>query len=225
MTPTVALPSSANVTGGIRNFGELGNDVDGDCVCAGTEHNVDCKGTTLASRWRKIKYLLGFKPPSSVYTVELYTEFLATLGEKPGPDMGIYCSQWFPWLKAKGLIVDWGMVKGDLRQAMIDYRGIVLTLELTQNAWQYFPSGKPWDVGPNPNDQPSPSLGHAVMLCEYTPDLLTVVTWGALQSMTYDFWTTCGQGAYVFVSPEDKKRLNASDYQALVTKTAALPKA
>lgn len=225
--PTVVLPSSANVTGGIRNFGELYNDVDGDCVCAGTEHNVDCKGTTLLSRWKRVKYLLGFKPVTSAYTLELYSEFLATLGEKPGPDMGVNCQQWFRWLKEQGLIVEWGIVdykKIALKKAMIDYRGVVLTLSLTQNAYQQFPSGKPWDVSSDPNDQPDPSLGHAIMLCEYNAELLTAVTWGQLQAMTYDFWKACGNGAFVFVSPEDKKRLSMKDYQDLVSATSALPR-
>jgi hypothetical protein len=220
------LPSNANVTGGIRNFGELYNQIDGDCVCAATGHNSDCKGTTLASRWQNIKYLLGFKPVTAHFTLGLYTSFLKSLGEAPGPDMGVNCQQWFPWLKENNFIVEWGMVNYKttaLKQAMIDYRGVVLTLSLTPNAYQNFPSGEPWEVGPG--DQPDPSLGHAIMLCEYTPELLTSVTWGRLQSMTYDFWKTCGNGAFVFVSSLDQERLGISDYADLVAKTAALPKA
>ena len=39
------------------------------------------------------------------------------------------------------------------------------------------------------------------------------------------FWSACGNGAFVFVSPEDKERLSLVDYNALLAETAALPKA
>jgi hypothetical protein len=224
----MTIPTSANVTGGIRNFGAFGNDVDGDCVCAATEHIRMCKGVTQQSRLKHVLYRLGFKPPTGVYTMDLYTQYLATLSEKPSPETGVDPAQWFAWLKAQGLVVDWGLILNydlpTLQQAMIDYRGFLLAIELTDNAYNDVTPSKPWDVGPGEYDQPNPQLSHAVAVVEYSGLLQTCVTWGYLKAMTDSFVKTCWEGAVVFVTVEDKERLSAGAYEALLEATAALPK-
>jgi hypothetical protein len=52
--------------------------------------------------------------------------------------------------------------------------------------------GSLWDVVGNPatdaNSQPGSWGGHAVIVIAYDADTLTVVTWGALQKMSWRFW-------------------------------------
>src|ERR1035437_4395147 len=108
----MTLPATADVRGGIRNWGMLGNDGTGGSVCAATEHLEMVHNLATTSSWKKLLYRLGFKPPSTKFTLELYTEFLATLGEKP-PETGINPEQWFPWLLTKGSITEWQAVALD----------------------------------------------------------------------------------------------------------------
>ncbi len=222
----MTLPASANVTGGIRNFGELGNDVDGDCVCAATEHIRMCKAVTNASRLKKVLYQLGFKPPSGKYTLELYAEWLLTQNEKPGPEVGVQPVLWLQWLEAQGLIDAYGVLPLDLptiKQAMVDYRGVIQCIYLTNNAYNDITPKLPWNVGPGKYDQPNYALAHAVALVEYNPTVETVVTWGALKAMTNAFESACTYGALVFVDEEDEKRLAPGAYADLVAATKALP--
>lgn len=224
----MTTPLSGNVTGGIRNFGALGNDEDGDCVDAAVEHIVMCKSTTMASRWKKILYYLGYKPPSTKYTLALYAEYLATLGEKPGPETGVDPGSYLAWLLAQGDITSWGIIKPEAaNQAILDYRGILAAVALTTNSYEGKP-GALWIVGPNAKDQPNPQLGHGIAIVEYTPTEYTCVTWGYLQDMTVEYLDTCSGpnfGAlFVFTTTEDEDRLGHDAYIALVAATNALPK-
>ena len=223
------LPSSANVTGGIRNFGPFYNDVDGDCVCAATEHVRMCKGVAQDSKLKHVLYRLGFKPPTGIYTFDLYAQYLATLSQKPGPETGVNPAGWMAWLKSQNLIEDWGLIldydQAVLQQAMLDYRGYIQCVYLTDNAYHDVTPKLPWSVGPDTYDQPNYQLSHAIATVEYTPTLFTSVTWGYLKSATVGFIKECWSGAVVFVTVEDQERLSLEAYDALLTKTAALAKA
>src|ERR1035437_7965638 len=105
----MTLPATADVRGGIKNWGMLGNDVNGDCVCAATEHLEMVHNLATTSSWKKLLYRLGFKPPSTKFTLELYTEFLAPVGKKP-PEPGTNRGQWSPWLLTKEIIRGWQAV-------------------------------------------------------------------------------------------------------------------
>jgi hypothetical protein len=198
----MTLPATADVRGGIRNWGMLGNDVNGDCVCAATEHLEMVHNLATTSSWKKLLYRLGFKPPSTKFTLELYTEFLATLGEKP-PETGINPEQWFPWLLTKGIITEWQAVALDapsVQQALIDWKGCLIALMLTDHAYQYTFTKEPWEM--LPGDVPDPKNGHAVALVSYNQTDYGVVTWGRMKSMTNEFAAAypagCVYGCWVF---------------------------
>lgn len=193
MTPTVI-----DVRGGIRKWGMLGNDVDGDCVVAATEHLQMIHNLATTSTWKRLLYRLGFKPPSTQFTLDLYTRFLASLGET-GPSTGIYPGQWFPWLKAQGIITDWQAIALDptsVRQALLDWKGCLLALELTSYSYNNTFGNVPWEV--RPGDVPNPNLGHAVALVSSNETDYGVVTWGRMKSMTNEFFTECVNGCWVF---------------------------
>jgi hypothetical protein len=177
----------------------LGNDVDGDCVVAATEHLEMVHHLAVTSTWKKLLYRLGFKPPSTKFTVALYTKFLASLGEK-GPLTGIYPGQWFPWLKAQGIITDWKEIPTDaveIKQAMIDWKGCVLSLALTSYAYNNTFGNVPWEIR-GPEDTANPNLEHAVALVTFDETDYGVVTWGRMKSMTDQFFSTCVNGCWVF---------------------------
>lgn len=220
-------PDSANVTGGIRNFGVLGNDVDGDCVVAAVEHIVMCKSVQKASKWKHVLYRLGFKPPSTKFTLALYAKYLLTLSEKPGPETGVDPGSFFAWLLAQEMITSWGIVTPDqCDQAIIDYRGVLAAICLTTDNYENVGPKGIWEVGPN--NQPNPQLGHGIALVEFTQTLYTCVTWGYLQRMTVACLDISSGpnfgGLFVFTTTEDEDRLGHDAYVSLVAATNALPK-
>jgi hypothetical protein len=188
-----------------------------------------CKSVQAASKWKHVLYRLGFKPPSTQYTLGLYAQYLATLGEKPGPDTGVDPGGYLAWLLAQGLITSWGIVPlSGVNQAIIDYRGVLAAVALTHNAaYNIGPNGI-WIVGPQAVDQPNPSLGHGIALVEYTPTNYTCVTWGYLQKLSLAFLQLCAGpqfgACFVFTTNEDEARLGTAAYNALVAATNALPR-
>jgi hypothetical protein len=192
-----------NARGPIRFWSALGNDADGDCVVAGTENIRICQNLLSTSTFKKLLYKIGFRPPHTAYSLELYAEYLATLNEKPSPNTGIDPTGWFEWCKTKGLITAWGAVdiknQDAVKEAVVKYRGVLLTLELTYNSWRdaYY-TKKTWTVGTDKNDQPNPTLNHAVALVDYTPGYFGIVTWGLFRTFSVDYYDACVNGVYWF---------------------------
>ena len=219
---SLVLPLHADVRHGIRVWPSEGNFVYGDCVVAAFEHLRMVKGTSNASSWKKLLYQIGFRPPHTPYSIEIYAKYLATLNQKPSPTIGVDPNTFFPWAEENKLITAWGTVNVDktfvdangltmrdrLHQAMIDYRGVMTSIELTTDAYQNFENGKPWDVGPSPADQPNPNLGHETALVAYGPELDSVVTWGQMKSQTAAFTEDTTYQAFVFLDAQDISRPN-----------------
>jgi len=173
----------------------LGNDTNGDCVVAATEHLEMIHHLATTSSWKRLLYRLGFKPPSTKFTLALYNEFLKSQGQ--APNTGIDPANWFVWLKANGIITDYKQVSLDaVEQALIDWKGCLLGLELTPTAYNGTFGNVPWEIGPG--DVPNPNLFHAVALVTYNTTDYGCVTWGRMKSMTNEFFTTCAFGCWVF---------------------------
>jgi hypothetical protein len=64
---------------------------------------------------------------------------------------------------------------------------------------------QPWSVppgGPTGDGKPGSWGGHAVPVVAYDTRGLTVVTWGALQVMTWSFWDTYCDEGYAIISKD-----------------------
>jgi hypothetical protein len=64
---------------------------------------------------------------------------------------------------------------------------------------------QPWSVPPggtNGDGKPGSWGGHAVPVVAYDARGLTVVTWGALQTMTWSFWEAYCDEAYAILSAD-----------------------
>lgn len=218
----MTLPLHYDVRNGVWRWHSMGNFVYGDCVVAAFEHLRMVKGTSNASSWQKTLYRAGFRPPHTPYAIEVYAEYLATQGQKPGPTIGIDPLTFLPWAQEHNLILAWGSVNVDksfvdanglgmrdrLHQAMIDYDGVMLSIELTNDAYQNFENRTPWHVGPAPADQPNPVLGHETALVAYTPQLDSVVTWGQMKSQTAAFTEATTYQGFVFLDAQDTAKPN-----------------
>ena len=211
------LPLSYDVRNGIRRWGSMGNFIDGDCVIAAFEHLRMVKGVANASSWKKLIYQVGFRPPHTPYALEIYAKYLATQNQKPGPNTGVDPLLFFPWAQENNLITAWGTVNVDptfvdaaglsmrdrLHQAMINYRGVMTSIDLTENAYNYYMLRTPWHVGTRTADKPNPYLAHETALVAYGPALDEVITWGRMKSQTPAFTETCTYQAFVFLDEQD----------------------
>ncbi len=207
-------------TGGLRRYGWKGNNVDGDCVVASLEDLRMAKATAAASTIEKILYHVGFRPPGDAYTLDIYAQYLATLGEVPGPDVGVYVDGFLRWCIAHQpapLVLAWGRVDlsqdvdATIRALALQYTGAMLTIELTYNSWANFFQRTPWDVGPTSQDQPSPALWHEVALVRATADYDVVATWDQNKLATPAYMQLCARSCYVVLMHEDTWRPGFAD--------------
>lgn len=200
----MALPLHYDVRRGLKNWQSLGNMVYGDCVVAAYLHLVMVHNVATSSTWKKFLYRLGFTPPSNKFAVQQYTDFLATLNEKPSGTMGVDPLTFFTWLKSTGQINDFQQIPigfspfalDNVHEAMIQWNGCMLVLNLTNRAYDTGLEHIPWTI--EPGDTPNPMLGHAIALVAYNPEMNGIVTWGMMKEMSNDFFTTCVYGCWVF---------------------------
>ena len=85
------------------------------------------------------------------------------------------------------------------------FGGCYIGLALPKTAQAQTSNKQIWSVptgGPTGDGAPGSWGGHAVPVVAYDSRSLTVVTWGALQTMTWGFWAAYCDEAYAILSPD-----------------------
>jgi len=191
----------------IRRWGGLGNLIDGDCTVAAYYHVIMALNVLNGSSFKKIIYRLGFRVPGTKFALKEYTAYLATLGQKPGPESGVAVDGFLNWQKAQGNVLGWAYVvpagatltESALRAALDNFGGVILAGDLTSTAYNQM--ANPWVL--NAGDVPNPNLGHAVAFLDYNDTVDRIVTWGKWHAMTIAFRELCFDSAFVFVNKND----------------------
>lgn len=201
-------PPSADVTGGLTDWGMLGNDRYGCCGVAAFEHIRMAKALCSVADGLPT-FEEGFEVPTTASTESLYFTYGKAQGE-PGtkPDEGVANSDFLKWLFDQGFI-EWfaeldAKDQDVVNQAMIDCRGVLIAVSLTDDAEQLFSAHEPWTV--SNGERPDPSEGHDIALLAYDDTSDTYATWGALEPATLAWSTACVSEAWVFGSREDGER-------------------
>lgn len=203
-----APPPSGDVTGGLREWGMLGNDQYGCCGPAATMHARMAKALVSVQDGTPT-FEPGFVVPTAEYTEALYFGYGRAMGE-PGtqPDQGVENASWLRWLFGQGLIGWYAELDptdpDEVHQAMLDCRGVLVAVQLTDDAEQLFGQHQPWTLAQG--EQPNPQEGHDILLVRYGPEGDTFVTWGALQEATVPWDASCITDAWCFGTPEDAQR-------------------
>ena len=187
---------------GITDWGMDGNDQYGDCGPAATDHGNAAKLDTTS-----VVGTLG--QPVYPTTLDTYFAYGIAQGEPPPhPDQGVDNSSWFGFLYQKGVLGKGGYGEvplSELDHYAIDFNGVVLGVQLSDNAQQQFQQGIAWG---QPGDSPDPNLGHDILLIGLdVGGGGTVVTWGALQKVTAAFLQNFVTDAWAFLDEDDANRV------------------
>lgn len=232
----VGAVTSPPPTGDVRNslvdIGMLGNDVYGDCGPAATEHIRMVQGIMSVVNG-KPQWEPGFRPPHTAYTEGLYFAYGRTQGE-PGlyPDYGVDNQSWLLWLFQHGYIEGFAEVditptvingltgQQRMHRAMLDFRGCLVGVRLTDDAEQLFNDHKPWTTANG--ESPDPEEGHDICLTAYDETYDVYGTWGAWQEATLDWTRVCANECYVILTKVLADRAGY-DFNAAVEKLKAYP--
>jgi hypothetical protein len=218
-------PASADYTG-FPNPGMLGNDQYGDCVEAGNGHMV------------MQQTFFGQGSEFTVTTSDALNEYTRITGfnpADPNTDQGTMIQDGLNDLRKNGFsghkIAAFAQLDptkiDDVKLAVAEFGAVSIGFAFPQSAMNQFNTGKPWDVVKG-----SPiEGGHCVIVMGYDAQYLYVITWGAVQKMTYAFWNEYvvrqGGEAWAVIDQEwvnqaSGKDVEGVDLQAFGAQFAAL---
>lgn len=189
-------------------WGVLANDRLGDCTCAGVAHK------RIGDIYYARDEILQVTDPE---VIGLYENFGYNPAD-PSTDQGASCQDVLEFWQKNGFlgekIVAFAKVdlsnRAEVCQAIAIFGQLYCGLQVPQSAEDQTNAGEPWSVVPG-----SPNLGgHCMTVGGYNEDGPSGVTWGQVQSMTWEFFTSQFDECWVLVSP-DFIAANGLDVQGL----------
>ena len=201
-TALPAPPATFDLTGKIKSWGMMDNDQIGDCTCAAAGHllmewtaNAGKKMFTPTDKQIVAAYsaITGYNPTTGANdngAVEIDVLNYWRQSGIAGHKIGAYVA-----LEPSNHI--------HVMDSVYIFEGCYIGLQLPISAQAQVQNHQPWSVppgGPNGDGKPGSWGGHAVPVVAYDARGVTVVTWGALQVMTWSFWETYCEEAYAIVS-------------------------
>jgi hypothetical protein len=217
LTPYLAVsaaPASVDYYTGIPSIGMLGNDEWGDCTCAGDGHIVE------QQTW------FGLRKEQVVSTAQALAAYTAISGFDPnaGPpddnptDRGATVESALNYLRKHGIggfkIAAYGEVPVDqprlIKQAVYEFGCLSIGMDVPESAMTQFEAGKPWvPVKGSPVEG-----GHCVIVVGYDLDWIYVITWGAVQRMSWSFWNEYVQEAHAPIAADWESKSGAVSLEA-----------
>jgi hypothetical protein len=191
-----------DVTGGITDWGMLGNGPDATC----TSHPDGVGDCTFAGRqhYRMAKAAAGGLQETWETSNELVAEYLAyDKGQDRGANMADLLLYWY----RAGTILAFAPVDhtdpAAVDAAMAAFHGAYVGVNLTDDADKLFSDHQPWTV--DEGEQSDPNDGHCIVkVAADGGQFDTWVTWGAAQQSTLDWTRACLEEAWVVICHEDE---------------------
>lgn len=200
LSPTAAqAPPSQDWYKGVTSWGMLANDNLGDCTIASKFHDLQVAFLNTVGP-------IEFSDADAIKYYGLWDGYVA--GDPSTDQGGIILDVLNSWhkhrLNGHRLFaytsidpVHFQHIKKAIQLFGIVDIGIALPISAQQQV------GRVWDVvdnPPDPNDvEPGSWGGHDVSVCAYDPEGVTVITWGAMQKMTWPFWRKYVDEAYALI--------------------------
>lgn len=206
ITPALpAPPASFDLTQKIgASWGMMVNDQIGDCTCAAASH--------LLMEWTANAGKKMFTPTDK----QIVAAYSAITGYNPATganDNGAQEIDVLNYWRQSGIA---GHKIGafvalepanhiHIMDSVYIFEGSYIGLQLPISAQAQTQNNQPWSVppgGPTGDGKPGSWGGHAVPVVAYDARGVTVVTWGALQTMTWSFWEAYCEEAYAILSKD-----------------------
>lgn len=206
LTPALpAPPPTADLTKKVgSSWGMMANDQIGDCTCAAAGHlimewtaNAGKKMVTPADKQIIAAYsaITGYNP--------------VTGANDNGAQEIDVLNYWRQTGIASDKISAYVALEPSNHTHIMDsvyiFEGCYIGLQLPKTAQAQTQNHQPWSVppgGPTGDGKPGSWGGHAVPVVAYDARSVTVVTWGALQTMTWGFWAAYCDEAYAILSTD-----------------------
>lgn len=189
-------------------FTMLGNDQYGDCVEAEFAHQLQIWITRAGGKFT----------PDSTNVLGAYSALTGFNPNVPGTDRGTdmlsACNYWRS-TGMNGFEIDSflevnPLIRSDVQDCIAYYGGLDIGIQMPLSAQaQSSPTGK-WHVTSGPSSVAGSWGGHCVVLCGYDAQNLYAVTWGYIQSMTWQFFQTYCDEAFVMLAHEWIENTGAS---------------
>jgi hypothetical protein len=186
----------------VASWGMLGNDQWGDCTCAGDGHI--CEQQTGIGLGQELVVTTG-------QALDIYSA-ISGFNPNDGPpgsnptDQGATVQSAIEYLVKPGIgafrIAAYGQVAvtdmAKIKLAVYEFGCLSIGINLPDSAMTQFNAGQPWTpVSGSPIDG-----GHCVIVVGYDADWIYVVTWGAVQKMSYAFWTEYVEEAWAPIAQD-----------------------
>jgi hypothetical protein len=197
-------PASVDLTAKVQTWGMMQNDQIGDCTCAAAGHlimewtaNAGKKMVTPTDKQIVAAYsaITGYNPATGANdngAVEIdvlnYWRQTGIAGHKIGAYVALEPSN-----------------HSHIMDSVYIFEGCYIGLQLPISAQDQVKNHQTWSVPPGGaigDGKPGSWGGHAVPVVAYDSRGVTVVTWGALQTMTWSFWETYCEEAYAILSKD-----------------------
>ena len=195
-------PDSYDVGTKVQSWGMMENDQIGDCTCAAAGHlimewtaNAKARMVTPADKQIVAAYsaITGYNPATGAndngaqeIDVLNYWRQTGIAGHKISAYMALEPSN-----------------HNHIMDSVYIFGGCYIGVQLPKSAQAQTQNHQPWSVPPGGttgDGAPGSWGGHAVPVVAYDARYITVVTWGALQQMTWTFWAAYCDEAYAILS-------------------------
>lgn len=192
-------PASINYGKNVPQWPMYLNNQYGDCTCAAVGHMIECWTATAGAE----------KSPSDADILKFYEHFTT-----PGPENGCNMLDVLKYWRSTGLagdkILAFAQLEGkniiEAQDSVSLLGSLYIGLELPDFAVNSSDMlGVPWVVppqGPVGDAAPNPQNGHCVPAVAYDQRNLYIVTWGAIKSMSWQFYQTYADEAYAVLSAD-----------------------
>jgi hypothetical protein len=205
VTPALpAPPATFDVTAKVKAWGMMDNDQIGDCTCAAAGHlimewtaNSGKKMVTPTDQQIVAAYsaITGYNPVSGAndnganeLDVLNYWRQTGIAGHKIGAFVALEPSN-----------------HNHIMDSVYIFEGCYIGVQLPISAQAQTQNHQPWSVppgGPTGDGKPGSWGGYAIPVVAYDTRGVTVVTWGALQVMTWSFWDAYCDEGYAIISSD-----------------------
>lgn len=184
-------------------WGMLGNDEWGDCTCAGIGHKII--GDVCVNDDGRIVAITTTQTLGLYSAVTGFDPNAGPSGDNP-TDQGAVCQKVLEYVRKNGFLghkfLAFAKVdihdRDQVKRAIATFGQIYCGFDVPDSAMTQFNAGKPWTVVRGSTIEG----GHCVPLGAYTEDGPDCVTWAKVQHMTWDFFETYFEEAWVIVTPD-----------------------